>query len=255
MVKVREDLTGKTFGRLKVIRQIEDRILPCGQHESMWLCECVCGNKTEVPGRDLKNGNIRSCGCLFRELSSDRLKKHNKWLDDVFTDEHGSYRVGFTSNTNKEFYVDEEDYEKVKDYCWCEHVLKNGYHALETHDVETGKTIRMHWIIMGKNYDHKNLNPLDNRKNNLRVATRKQNAQNHSLRKDSTSGFSGVNWVERDQVWIARISVNNKRISLGYYKNKDDAIKARLNAELKYYKEFAPQRHLFEQYGIINKED
>lgn len=46
-------------------------------------------------------------------------------------------------------------------------------------------------------------------------------------------------------------------IHLGYFDNKDDAIKARLYAEQKYFKEFAPQKHLYEQYGIIveNKDD
>lgn len=50
--------------------------------------------------------------------------------------------------------------------------------------------------------------------------------------------------------WEAYIQLNKKRKSLGYFNNKEDAIKARLEAEAIYYKEFAPQRHLFEQYGI-----
>ena len=38
---------------------------------------------------------------------------------------------------------------------------------------------------------------------------------------------------------------------LGRFSDKEDAIKARLQAEAKYFKEFAPQRHLFKQYGIL----
>ena len=55
---------------------------------------------------------------------------------------------------------------------------------------------------------------------------------------------------------MARIVLNKKDIYLGRYSNKEDAIKARLEAEIKYFGEFAPQRHLFEQYGInINGSD
>ena len=44
--------------------------------------------------------------------------------------------------------------------------------------------------------------------------------------------------------------LNQKSIWLGEYVDKDDAIKARLLAEVKYFGDFAPQRHLFRQYGI-----
>ena len=55
---------------------------------------------------------------------------------------------------------------------------------------------------------------------------------------------------------MARIVLNKKDIYLGRYSNKEDAIKARLEAEIKYFGEFAPQRHLFKQYGInINGSD
>lgn len=55
---------------------------------------------------------------------------------------------------------------------------------------------------------------------------------------------------------MARIVLDKKDIYLGRYSNKEDAIKARLEAEIKYFGEFAPQRHLFEQYGIgINGSD
>ena len=44
-------------------------------------------------------------------------------------------------------------------------------------------------------------------------------------------------------------------MGLGYFNIKEDAIKTRLEAEAKYYGEFAPQRHLFEQYGITQQND
>jgi hypothetical protein len=54
---------------------------------------------------------------------------------------------------------------------------------------------------------------------------------------------------------MASINVNKKICWLGRYLNKKDAIVARLQAEAKYYGEFAPQQHLYEQYGITTQND
>ena len=59
----------------------------------------------------------------------------------------------------------------------------------------------------------------------------------------------GVGWYKRYDKWRAYIKVD-KNITLGYFENKDDAIRTRLKAEQKYFGEFAPQKHLYEQYGI-----
>lgn len=101
-----------------------------------------------------------------------------------------------------------------------------------------------------KNYDHINRNELDNRKENLRPATKSQNAQNNSISANNTSGFTGVHWVKHLNKWCSRININKKRVLLGYFNKKEDAIVSRLQAEAIYYKEFSPQRHLFEQYNI-----
>ena len=67
MVKVIEDLTGKRFERLVVLKQANDYIKPNGRHESNWLCQCDCGNIVEVLGYSLKSGHTKSCGCLHEE--------------------------------------------------------------------------------------------------------------------------------------------------------------------------------------------
>ena len=59
-----------------------------------------------------------------------------------------------------------------------------------------------------------------------------------------------MNWDKSRQKWVARLKYNYKNYYLGGYENKEDAIIARLKAEKEYFKEDAPQRHLFEQYGI-----
>ena len=103
--------------------------------------------------------------------------------------------------------------------------------------------------------DHINMNPLDNRKCNLRICTMQQNNFNKKEQTNNTSGRVGVTWDKQTNKWRAQIQVNGKSIKLGRFKNKEDAIKARLQAEMKYYKEFAPQRHLFKQYGINTQQN
>lgn len=253
MAKVRQDFTGMHFGRLTVIEPAEDYISPRGKRRSCWLCECDCENHTRVlvVGSSLtrKKSPTRSCGCIAREEASKRLKKYNQYNLD------GEYGVGLTYNTNVEFYFDKEDYELIKDYCWIEHITHNNYHALEAVDTKLKKIIRMHFVLMGETCDHINKNPLDNRRSNLRIATQAKNRQNTSKSSRNKSGIIGVCWLKKLQQWQVMIGVNNKNIYLGCFTNKEDAIKVRLNAEVKYFGEFAPQIHLFEQYGITYKEN
>lgn len=117
-------------------------------------------------------------------------------------------------------------------------------------DSELHRVIKMHFVIFEKNCDHKNRNPLDNRKSNLRKATKYENAANHSKSIRNTSGVIGVNWNNSENKWIAQLKKEHKVVYYKRFNNKEDAIRARLKAEKEYFGEFAPQRHLFEQYGL-----
>ena len=172
-------------------------------------------------------------------------KKYNQY------DLSGEYGIGYTTNTNKEFYFDLEDYDKIKDYCWIEDIGMTGYSSVRARVPGENRKVIMHWVILGEKWcDHINRNPLDNRKTNLRRTTRTENNRNCTISKNNTSGIIGIYWNKRNKNWRSSITVNKKRIELGSYKNKDDAIRARLEAEIKYFGEFAPQIHLFEQYKI-----
>lgn len=80
--------------------------------------------------------------------------------------------------------------------------------------------------------DHVNGNGLDNRIVNLRCVSGKENIRNCRLSKNNTSGVNGV-WVQGGR-FVAEIMVNRKKISLGSYKNIDEAKEARRKAEIKY---------------------
>lgn len=98
--------------------------------------------------------------------------------------------------------------------------------------------------------DHKNKNPLDNRKSNLRQCKHKENDRNKGLSKNNSSGITGVSMRIDSKKWRARIKVDDKELYLGTFINFDDAVTARLKAENKYYGEFAPQKYLYKQYNI-----
>lgn len=97
------DLTGKKFCRLTVLRRIEDYVdEKTGRHYVQWECQCSCEEKTiiNVLGDNLRNGNVKSCGCL-RSENLKKIRKENS-KDNVY-DLSGEYGIGWTTNTNKEF--------------------------------------------------------------------------------------------------------------------------------------------------------
>lgn len=69
-----KDLSGMTFGRLKVIHRSEE----INQEHPLYICWCSCGQVSKVKGSNLKNGTTQSCGCLQKKMASIRMKKLNK---------------------------------------------------------------------------------------------------------------------------------------------------------------------------------
>ena len=251
MVKTREDLTGRVFGRLTVIKQVEDYVEPLSGHRhAQWLCECSCEehNQVVILQSSLKKKNpTQSCGCIQKETASNVLHKVNVYSEKL-SDEYGEYYIGYTNNTNNKFYVDADDFDKIKNFCWTEIVSKKNFHKLTTTQ-EDGQTIAMHAFLGFKQYDHADRNQLNNRKYNLRKCSRQQNNRNKSIRSDNTSGITGVSFDKRSKKWVAELSGGDFRFRQ-HFNNFEDAVKARLEAENKYFGEFAPQQYLYNEYGI-----
>ena len=240
MIKVKKDLTGMTFGQLTVLSQAEDHVQPNGKHLVKWLCECSCEghNQVEVLSSNLTSGITRSCGCLQKETRMNANKKENK------KDLSGEYGIIWSSNTNEEIYFDLEDADKILKHTWA--VNKGGYPSANIGQ----KTVTMHRFLGYYFPDHYNQNKLDNRKANLKSCTPQENTRNKPISSRNKSGIIGVNWNKRQGKWHAQIGIDYKVIHLGFFENKEDAIRERLKAEAEYFKDFAPQRHLFKEYGI-----
>ena len=84
------------------------------------------------------------------------------------------------------------------------------------------------------NIDHKDQNPSNNRLNNLRDVTQLVNIKNTAKLCNNTSGITGVSWDKQTAKWRAMIKINAKTIYLGLFYDKNLAIKARKEAEIKY---------------------
>ena len=151
--------------------------------------------------------------------------------------EQNGYMIGITSNSNVEFYFDLEDYDLIKNYTW--QTSDKGYIISRKNKV----LITFHRLVMDAEnskllVDHINHNKADNRKSNLRLVTSSQNQMNRDKSRQNTSGIRGVYWHKKHKKWQANLQINGKLIYLGLYSNKEDAINARKQAELKYFKEF-----------------
>ena len=99
---------------------------------------------------------------------------------------------------------------------------------------------RLAWLYMTGDIpevevDHINRNRADNRWENLRLATPKQNRENTSIRSDNTSGIRGVALNRSRKKWHAQICHNGKTINLGRFNDFFDAMCARKSAESKYF--------------------
>lgn len=166
---------------------------------------------------------IRRCGKILKRTTKDK----NEIID------RGSYyEMVLYNNKSKEIartIFSKNQLKKVKKYKW--HLSGCGYASARI----SGALVFLHQLILGKKEgfktDHKDRNPLNNLNNNLRFANKSQNAMNRNV--------MGIHWRKDRKKWQARIKINYRIKHLGLFKRKSEALKARKQAELKYFGEFA----------------
>lgn len=66
------DLTGQRFGRLVVVKRVENYVSPQGTEFAKFLCKCDCGNTVVTKSNTLRSNEIKSCGCLKKEMLEKR---------------------------------------------------------------------------------------------------------------------------------------------------------------------------------------
>lgn len=158
----------------------------------------------------------------------------------------GSVRIPLHSRKYPNLYaiIDEEDLPLVSQYRWCVYVKPHTTYAVAYREHDNSlQTIRMHRLIMGDppglDIDHRNRNGLDNRKENLRAATRTQNMQNQRRHRNSRYPYKGIARDKSGRYWRAAIYVNGRRKDIGRFATPEEAARAYDEAAVRYFGEFA----------------
>jgi len=118
--------------------------------------------------------------------------------------------------------VDDDDYDYLSAYRW--HALTDGRYT-KVYAAFGNEEILMHRVILsapeGMGVDHVDGDGLNNRKGNLRLATKSQNAAWSGIYSNNTSGYRGVTKY-RDK-WMGQIIVRGKKRYLGLFERPENA--------------------------------
>lgn len=126
--------------------------------------------------------------------------------------------------------VDDEDYLELSKFKWYTVKTAGLFYAVRHSHMISGMrhTIFMHREILafpkGMETDHINGNGLDNRRENLRIVTTRENQQNRHTHKSSK--YPGVDWKAKSNKWRSRIQIDNKSQHLGYFNDEKSAAQA-----------------------------
>ncbi|MDD4615334.1 MAG: AP2 domain-containing protein [Caldisericia bacterium] len=205
-----KDLTNQRFGRLTAVKRTDKK------HSSsfLWLCKCDCGNEILVSTYFLTHGIRKSCGCLLgydlkgkkfgrlTAISPTDKRKHNCVVWECLCD------CGKTCNVRSDMLLSGDTKS-----CGCLHLetaTKQAASGIWESNIEDGTNIKL--------------------------------IQSQKLYRNNTSGCKGVYWHRGTGMWVARIQFKGKTYSLGYRSDKNEAIKLRKEAELKYFGEYLNKR-------------
>lgn len=205
-----EDLTGRKFGRLTVIKRDTDQN---PKRCSRWVCQCDCGNTKSVYRDKLLSGNTTSCGCAKKHVHMRDLtgQKFGKLVALSRTEEKcgNSYMWKCQCECGNICYVSGISLTSLKKQsCGCMYSEKR--------KEISGKMSKLRSEYYVGQTDVISLLP-------------------KKLRKNNTSGFTGVSFNKQTGTWRASICFQGKTYHLGSYPDIESATEARMIAESKIF--------------------
>jgi hypothetical protein len=127
-------------------------------------------------------------------------------------------------NDGSNVVIDADDMELLGKHSWYAHYIKGSCYAQTS---TRGRAVSMSRLIMnepvGMEVDHVNHDTRDNRKENLRICSHRQNMMNQAKQKGRSSQFKGVSWNKGRKLWKAYIWGDNRQELLGYFVREEDA--------------------------------
>lgn len=137
--------------------------------------------------------------------------------------------------------VDDEVFDYLNQFKWCAVKYRNTFYAVRNFRIDgKHKNKFMHGEVMnGKGIDHRDMNGLNNQKSNLRFCTKSENAMNMRKMENASSIYKGVHFFKQTGKWQAYITINRKRIHLGYFDSEIDAAKSYNEKAIELFCEFA----------------
>lgn len=212
------DMTGFKSERLTVLERAPNK-----GNTTMWLCMCECGTLKAIPGTRIRDGSTKSCGCLQKEIVKNRMTKHG-FTGSRFYRIWQAMHTRCSNEKDKHFNIYGGRGITVSS-CWDDFVKfkSDMYDSYISHVQEFGESnTSIDRIDVNKGYSFEN----------CRWSTNLEQVRNRR----SKTGYPGVQLASDKKTWIANIGINYKRIYLGSYKEIEDAIKARKEAENHYWK-------------------
>lgn len=209
------DLTGKTFGKLKVLGRDDSR----QSKRIYWICECQCENKTivSVRGQHLKSGNTVSCGCVNKE----NIHKKQRNAIDITDKKYGLLTA--------RHYVKSGRYGAMW-YCECE---CGGNITTYTCYLQGGN-VKSCGCLEKKNQEIQTAKVKDSIVLNTNVMLISKKEPN----KNTTTGIRGVSWCKSKQKYVAYITFQKKTYHLCTSPDLETCRKARALAEEKLFGNF-----------------
>lgn len=207
------NLIGQRFTRLLVINETEMR----KGGSVIWECECDCGEKCFVTSCQLSSQKSQSCGCLGLQ----RLKEQREIHGASYTFEYSSWKgMKFRCYNPKA-----KRYSRYggRGISVCDSWLNSFENFLEDMGLHPEGTT-LDRIDVDGHYCPENCRWADIYTQNF----------NQGMRKNNTSGKTGVSWSESRQKWVASICINGKVTPLGRFLLYEDAVHAREKAEMEY---------------------